>query len=147
MVGKKSARLWPWLRKHWLPLAACLVYYAASYVFTGVGCLFYSIVGLPCPGCGGTRALTALLGGDIAAALHWHPLIILMLCAALLGAILFLTRESMPVWWKTVLWCLIVLLLVVYAVRMALYFPLTPPMDLNEHAWLPRLWAWVSQIF
>ena len=36
-------------------------------------CIFKRIVGLYCPGCGGTRALKALLSGDIAASLFYHP--------------------------------------------------------------------------
>ena len=36
-------------------------------------CLFRAISGLPCPGCGLTRALVALLHGDPAAAFAHHP--------------------------------------------------------------------------
>jgi hypothetical protein len=34
--------------------------------------------GIPCPGCGLTRATLALLHGDVHAALHFHPLVWLM---------------------------------------------------------------------
>ncbi len=36
-------------------------------------CLFRAFSGLPCPGCGLTRALIALLHGDPAAAFAYHP--------------------------------------------------------------------------
>lgn len=36
-------------------------------------CLFSSTTGLPCAGCGITRATTALLRGDLTSALHYHP--------------------------------------------------------------------------
>ena len=39
-------------------------------------CIFKRIVGLYCPGCGGTRALKALLSGDIAASLFYHPAVL-----------------------------------------------------------------------
>lgn len=35
--------------------------------------------GLPCPGCGLTRATLALLHGDVGAALRFHPLVFLLL--------------------------------------------------------------------
>lgn len=34
--------------------------------------------GIPCPGCGLTRATLALLHGDVRAALHYHPLVLLL---------------------------------------------------------------------
>lgn len=37
-------------------------------------CPFYTITGLPCPGCGLTRALVCLGHGQLIQSLHWHPL-------------------------------------------------------------------------
>jgi len=37
-------------------------------------CLFYSVTGLQCPGCGGLRAAHRLLHGDLAAAWKLNPL-------------------------------------------------------------------------
>lgn len=44
--------------------------FAADYIFY---CPLYDLTGLYCPGCGGTRSLTALLHGDILLALHENP--------------------------------------------------------------------------
>lgn len=38
-------------------------------------CLFKAVTGWPCPTCGGTRALQALLALDMAAALRLNPLV------------------------------------------------------------------------
>lgn len=51
-------------------------------------CVFYSVTGLKCPGCGTQRALHAMLTGDLAAAWHYNAFCVVMLpvIALLLGA-------------------------------------------------------------
>lgn len=51
-------------------------------------CVFYSVTGLKCPGCGTQRALHAMLTGDLAAAWHYNAFWVVMLpvIALLLGA-------------------------------------------------------------
>lgn len=38
-------------------------------------CLFRSVTGIPCPGCGLTRSAIALFSGKVDASLMFHPLI------------------------------------------------------------------------
>jgi Protein of unknown function (DUF2752) len=40
-------------------------------------CVFYQATGLHCPGCGGTRALGALVRGDLLLAIRNNPMVIL----------------------------------------------------------------------
>jgi hypothetical protein len=49
------------------PLAASLAPYAPP-------CPFHALTGLPCVGCGTTRALVALARGDVLLAIGWNPL-------------------------------------------------------------------------
>lgn len=44
-------------------------------------CVLYRLLGVYCPGCGGTRAVNALLHGHIITSLWYHPLIVY--CVAL----------------------------------------------------------------
>ena len=46
------------------------------------GCVFHALTGLPCPACGSTRAVLALLAGDPLAALAFTPLVTIGLAAA-----------------------------------------------------------------
>lgn len=39
-------------------------------------CVFFHILGIYCPGCGGTRALNALLHGRLLLSLWYHPLVL-----------------------------------------------------------------------
>ena len=67
MIRKRK----PWWLLGGLALAAGL--YLLLYVF-GVGCLFRRVTGIPCPGCGMTRAWLSLLRGDLAGMLYHHPM-------------------------------------------------------------------------
>lgn len=45
-------------------------------------CAFAAFLGIPCPGCGTTRALALLVRGDVPASVRMHPLAVPMLVAA-----------------------------------------------------------------
>ena len=52
-----------------------LINIITSYIEAGHPCLFHMVTGYYCPGCGGTRAVIALLHGDIIASFIYHPLV------------------------------------------------------------------------
>ncbi len=60
------------------PLGIFLACYAAFHPQDGIGCLFFKLTGLYCPGCGSGRAISALLRGEIKAAFSYNPLVILL---------------------------------------------------------------------
>lgn len=53
-------------------LAACAVY--GAWVCLGGGCIFRWITGIPCPGCGISRAYISAAGLNIRQALIYHPM-------------------------------------------------------------------------
>jgi hypothetical protein len=54
---------------------AALLFAVALVLGSGlVPCAFARVTHLPCPGCGSTRAVVALLHGDLAGVLHMNPL-------------------------------------------------------------------------
>lgn len=61
----------------------------------GIPCLFHELTGFYCPGCGGTRALKALLTGHPLLSILYHPLV--FYCALL--ALWF--SVSYMMYWKT----------------------------------------------
>lgn len=77
------------LRHPWAGLAVAFAAAAIALLLwqvdpTGAGsplppCPSEWLTGLFCPGCGSTRALHALLHGDVAAALSYNPLLVLAL--------------------------------------------------------------------
>ena len=52
-----------------------LLIYALFMNVTGIGCPIRWLTGIPCPGCGMTRALCALLKLDFSGAFYFHPMI------------------------------------------------------------------------
>ena len=50
-------------------------------------CPWKALTGMPCPGCGMTRALVAMAGGHIMAALRYHPFSALLLGGLVLSAV------------------------------------------------------------
>lgn len=87
-------------------------------------CPIYRFLGIPCPTCGMTRAFLCLLNGDIGGAFSMNPLIFslpIFLAFLLCGK----TR-------KRAFFIMITLFFAVYAVRMIMFFPHTPPMIFND---------------
>lgn len=68
-------------------VAAVLVSVAAILVFTfEPPCLFHSLTGYQCPGCGSTRAARLLLQGEFHEAFRMNALFVLLLPVAAAGA-------------------------------------------------------------
>jgi len=58
--------------------------------YSGLGlsvCTWKGLTGLPCAGCGGTRSVSLLLGGDVASALGMNPLAIVAIAGTLLATV------------------------------------------------------------
>ena len=125
----------------------------------GSACFYLSVFGMPCAGCGTTRAAILLSQGRISDALRMHPLIfitlILLVAIPLLLFIRWLyVRKGRPFPLKlsgrhlnSLLVALTALYLAVYIIRMILLFPHTEPMIYNHGSVLGRLIAFFRSIF
>ena len=58
-------------------------------------CVFHEVTGLPCPGCGLTRGMTAFARGDVRQALHWHPFTPVFALGLVLMVVTTLLREPL----------------------------------------------------
>ena len=83
---------------------------------TGIGCPILKLTGIPCMGCGMTRAGISLLHLDFARAWYFHPLIYLMpFCIA---ALLFVKKVPKRMV-NGILVCVVAALVAVYILRLA----------------------------
>ncbi len=60
-------------------IGACLLWGSLPSAWTGffrVPCVFHEVTGLYCPGCGGTRAVGALLQREVVLSFFYHPIVI-----------------------------------------------------------------------
>ncbi len=70
-------------------------------------CPIHEYLHLDCPGCGGTRAVAALLHGHLHEALHWNPLVVALLPLLLVYAAICLHRAwsyEVYLWPQAPLW-------------------------------------------
>ncbi len=59
-------------------------------------CIFYSLTGLQCPGCGSQRAIHHLLHGHISQAFHFNPLLVASMPYILIWMIVFPLSKTYP---------------------------------------------------
>ena len=138
-----SARLKRALRAILILLMWCVL-----FLLTDTLCLLQALAGLPCPGCGSTRAAVALFTGRFAEAFAMHPLILISL--AILPYAIY--RETLSrgipehASEKYIAMGVVSLYIVVYVVRMILLFPHTEPMVPYSRAIWPSAFRWLYNL-
>lgn len=74
------------------PLFLIIAWFTGESAFSI--CIFYSLTGLPCPGCGMTRSVHFLLHGDILHALRYHLFGIVVLPVAFLSLLTIISARA-----------------------------------------------------
>lgn len=149
-------RIWKRLKQHMPAIIAGICCWIFLWIFTGTSCWLRSVFGIPCPGCGSTRAVAALYRGHIKEALEFHPLIFITLALIAVYIFTFILRlvfkknffDRFPKKWLNIfLWCIFGLYIGVYAIRMILLYPRIEPMTYLNTSSLGRLISLIKNIF
>lgn len=125
-------------KQKYLIIFILLLFIYCLLIFFGIfdKCYVKESIGMPCAGCGMTRAYRQLLTGDIMGAFYYHPLFFIPPLTLCLLLLVFLERITVPVY----IWIAIIVVFVgTYFIRLYLYFPHTAPMDYNFNAPVARL--------
>ncbi len=104
-------------------------------------CLFKWFTGLPCPGCGMTRAYVQLFSGHLEEAFYYHPLFWLV---PLVCGLVFWHRQPLlaKLYASKIFWRLIFVLVIgVYVYRLGQFFPDQAPLDFDAEALVPTFLA------
>ena len=96
-----------------LRFAPLILVILSVYLLTG--CPFRFLTGIPCPGCGMTRAVWALIRLDFSAAFRYHPLVFLM---PVYAALLPLSRRISERYLYLILYISVFLFAGVYVLRL-----------------------------
>jgi hypothetical protein len=109
-----------------IPLMALALYAYTPQAFSGRPiCLFKILLGMPCPGCGLTRATCLLLHGQLASSLEMHLMCLPVLLYIAIGWLSFVAQASHVSWrprFSTATVILVVSLLVNHAFRLVSFF-------------------------
>lgn len=134
VVGRITADL----KEYGIAVVALFFYTAVSNLMFHAFCPLIIFCGLPCPGCGVSRASAYFLTGRWHRAWQMNPMVFPIAAAAfyfgwnryLLG------KKAAGI--KAIITALLVLLVVVYGVRMYLYFPDRVPYVYTENNMVTR---------
>ena len=118
-----------------------ILYLSYFYIFHNgeTNCLVKHTIGIPCMGCGMSRAFYYMITLDFVQAYRFHPLVFIVPFVVLV----FLLQETKLLgkfYHSRLFWGFILsLFVVVYIIRMILYFPHTEPMDYYSNPLIFRL--------
>lgn len=130
-------------------VAVFLGYYVLLHFFdSGTLCFSKNVTGIPCPGCGLTRAFESLIKGDVKSAFNSHPLFAFIPITAVLAVLLrFSKSEKVKKSVNYVLCFIIFLFVMLFLIRLVLYFPDIEPMNFYKGGILPRIFRWTYELF
>ena len=117
-----------------ISLGLAFAVYGLLIWFTGNDsvCVIKVYTGLPCPGCGMTRAFLAAFHAQWDQAFYWHPLWLWILVGPLLYAGLLKFYPKSEKSRSMIIWVTLAAFVTLYVIRMAWFFPDTAPMDFND---------------
>lgn len=130
--------------------AAFLLCYLIIHSIFDAFCPFLVTTGIPCAGCGLTRASLYLLKGQIHRAVHINPSIFLVLGFMLYCGYFRYVRGCAIRGIRIALVILVTGMLAVYGIRMARYFPVQVPYVYQSDnllaAWIPGYREWMQYL-
>lgn len=127
------------IKQYLLAGVVAAVYFVVAQLAFGTVCPLLYTVGLPCPGCGLTRAGLLLGSGRFIESLRMHPLLLPTVVYVAVAAYVKLRRPDKFSRLNLPGILLLVAIVGLYVFRMIRLFPHTPPMEPNEDAILRTL--------
>ena len=116
------------------PALICIgIYMAAVQLVFHRICPFLLLTGIPCPGCGVTRAFASLIKGDPETAITYNAMIFGWLLLGIYFLVCWDILMRKPVFMNVLLALVCVVAIVYYIYRMVYVYPSEPPMVYYEN--------------
>ncbi|MDR0220338.1 MAG: DUF2752 domain-containing protein [Lachnospiraceae bacterium] len=132
-------RLWADARKYWWVAVFLGAYYAVTRWLMPVSCPLYYSLGIPCAGCGMTRAVRFVLTLQFGRAFYLNPLAFVLVGFGLYCCFFrYVKGKAIPAFFPIII-VFFVLLALFYLVRMYLYFPDRVPYVYNHNNLMGRV--------
>ncbi len=116
-----------------------VVILGAMKLFLGVTCPMKFLIGLPCPGCGLSRAFELLLRGKVEQSFRMHPFLIPYLLMFVMEMFFRTKHEKYAILKNGYIVLVVVTSLIFYCWRMKHFFPKQEPMTYYENNLISKL--------
>lgn len=122
-VKKIGSRIYKDIKEYGFAGIVFLIYYLLVHLFRAAFCPLLQLTGIPCAGCGLTRAFLFLLTGQFQRAAYMHPMVFVIALFLLYCGYFRYIKGTRIKGFFMLLTALIIGMLIFYGVRMFLYFP------------------------
>lgn len=133
------------VKEYGMAVVALLIYTVVVNLVFRAFCPLVIFTGFPCPGCGITRASVCLLAGRWGQAWRLNPVVFPVMAAAVYFAVNRYLLGKRARGFKWMIGAILVLLLVVYGIRMYLYFPERVPYIYTHDNILARMFPFYGR--
>jgi len=132
-------RIWVDIRKYWWVLLLVLTYAFIISPLISSSCMIYQTIGLPCAGCGMTRATRFVLTGQFSRAFYLNPMsYVVVLYVIYCLFFRYIKGKAVPYFIKGII-IIAILMILFYIVRMFMYFPDRVPYVYNYNNTLENI--------
>jgi len=135
------------LKNNYIAILLIIITYILITNIFGAFCPSVIVTGLPCPGCGMTRAVIAIFTGRFEAAMHYNPVAILWLLWALYFVISRYIIGKPDKWISHTLSIICIITIIIYVIRMVMYFPDETPMTYYKNNIMSKIVALYKSIW
>lgn len=127
------------IRRFSIAILAVFALYISMHTVFDAFCPSVILAGLPCPGCGITRSVLFLFTGQWKRSFYVQPMgVVLVLFALYCIFFRYIKGKKVP-GFKGIVICLVIVSVILYIVRMVLYFPDRPPYTYNQGNLMEKL--------
>ena len=136
------------MKKYGIFVLVVIFYMLVAMECFGGVCPISITFGIPCPGCGVTRALFFTLIGDFKTAFRYNPCIFPIFFLAIYYCVTYYIMGKRTKVTKYLLYVVAVIMILVYAYRMIFMFPGEEPMcNHYEHSLLNNMIKLIKSVF